>query len=68
MGGTYLNKTINECKRRYPDNEIWVQVRSWNERAIKCYLKSGFVEKHRDTIIDRLNKNEDFIFMKYEIR
>ena len=68
MGGTYLNKTINEGKRKYPNNEIWVQVRSWNERAIKCYLKSGFVEKHRDTIIDRLNKNEDFIFMKYEIR
>lgn len=43
-----------------------MQVRSWNERAIKCYLKSGFVEKYRDTITDRFNKTTDFIFMKYE--
>ncbi len=66
MGETYLNQTIIECKRRYSGKEIWVQVRSWNERAIKCYLKCGFVEKYRDTIIDRFNKTVDFIFMKYE--
>ena len=66
MGETLLNQTIIECKRRYPDKEIWVQVRSWNERALKCYLKCGFVEKYRDTIIDRFNKTTEFIFMKYE--
>lgn len=66
MGETYLNQTIIECKKRYPGKEILVQVRSWNERAIKCYLKSGFVEKYRDTITDRFNKTADFVFMKYE--
>ncbi len=66
MGETLLNQTIIECKRRYPDKEIWVQVRSWNERAIKCYIKCGFVEKYRDTIIDRFNKTTEFIFMKFE--
>lgn len=66
MGEIYLSHTIIECKRRYPDKEIWVQVRSWNERAIKCYLKCGFVEKYRDTIIDRFNKTTEFIFMKFE--
>lgn len=66
LGKIYLNQTIIECKRRCPDKEIWVQVRSWNERAINCYLQSGFVEKYRDTITDRFNKTADFIFMKYE--
>ena len=66
MGETFLNQTILECKRRYSGKEIWVQARSWNERAIKCYLKSGFVEKYRDTIIDRFNKTAEFIFMQYE--
>ena len=66
LGKIYLNQTIIECKRRCPNKEIWVQVRSWNERAIKCYLKCGFVEKYRDTIIDRFNKTAEFIFMQYE--
>lgn len=66
MGETFLNQTILECKRRYSGKEIWVQARSWNERAIKCYLKCGFVEKYRDTIIDRFNKTAEFIFMQYE--
>ena len=66
MGETLLNQTIIECKRRHPDKEIWVQVRSWNERAIKCYLKCSFVEKYRDTITDRFNKTTEFIFMKFE--
>ncbi len=66
MGETFLNQTILECKRRYSRKEIWVQARLWNERAIKCYLKCGFVEKYRDTIIDRFNKTAEFIFMQYE--
>lgn len=66
LGEIFLNQTIIECKRRCPDKEIWVQVRSWNERAINCYLQSGFVEKYRDTITDRFNKTADFIFMKCE--
>lgn len=66
MGETFLNQTILECKRRCSCKEIWVQVRSWNERAIKCYIKCGFVEKYRDTITDRFNKTIEFIFMKFE--
>lgn len=66
FGNTYLNKTVLEAQKRYPDKHIWVQVRSWNERAVKCYLRSGFVEKYRYTVTDRFNKTADFIFMKYE--
>lgn len=64
-GNYYLNKTLFEAKKRYPLNEIWVQVRSWNERAIKCYRKSGFVEKHREIIYDRFNDKTEFVFMRF---
>lgn len=66
LGNVYLNKTVLEAQKRYPDKEIWVLVRSWNERAIKCYCKCGFVEKYRDIISDRFNQNTEFIFMRYE--
>ncbi len=65
-GNVYLNKTVIEAQKRYPDKEIWVQVRSWNERAIKCYLKSGFVEKYREIISDRFNQKTEFVFLRYE--
>lgn len=66
LGNVYLNKTVLEAQKRYPDKEIWVQVRSWNERAIKCYHKSGFIEKYKKIISDRFNKNTEFVFMRYE--
>ncbi len=65
LGNDFLNKTVIEAQKRFPLNEIWVQVRSWNERAIKCYRKSGFVEKHREIIHDRFNEKTEFVFMRY---
>ncbi len=66
LGNTYLNKTVLEAQKRNPDKEFWVQVPSWNERAIKCYRKSGFFEKYRELIPDRFNQNTEFVFMRYE--
>ncbi len=65
-GAWFLNETILKAQKRYPDKQIWVQVRSWNERAIKCYLKSGFAEKYREVISDRFNQKTEFVFMRYE--
>lgn len=66
LGNFCLNKAIIEAQKRYPDKQIWVQVRSWNERAIKCYRKNGFVEKYREIISDRFNQKTEFVFMRYE--
>ena len=66
LGEFYLDKTVLEAQKRYADKEIWVQVRSWNECAIKCYRKCGFVEKYREIIPYRFNQNTEFIFMCYE--
>lgn len=67
LGHLYLNRTVLEAQKRYPDKEIWVQVRSWNERAINCYCKCGFIEKYRAILLDRFNRNTEFVFMQYEI-
>ena len=66
LGRLYLNKTITECRKRYPDKEFWVQVRSWNERAIKCYCECGFAVKYSEVIPDRFNRNTEFVFMRYD--
>ncbi len=66
LGSLYLSQTVLEAQKRYPDKEIWVQVRSWNERAINCYCKCGFIEKYREILFDRFNRKTEFIFMQYE--
>ena len=66
LGKNYLKKGIEVASELYPDSEIWVQVRSWNIRAIKCYKSCGFKEKYREAKKDRFGKNEEFIFMSME--
>lgn len=66
LGNVYLNQTVIEIKKKYPLKEIWVQVRSWNKRAIKCYKKCGFKESYKKTINDRFGNYEDFVFMCLE--
>ena len=29
-------------KKRYPNKPLYLEVRTWNTRAIKCYEKAGF--------------------------
>lgn len=35
----------NQCRELYPSKKIVLDVRSFNERAIKCYKKAGFKMK-----------------------
>lgn len=64
LGKAYLEKGISVAKSRYPKSEIWVEVRSWNKRAVKCYEKCGFKEQYRKIIKDRFKNNTGFVFMK----
>lgn len=66
LGKTYLKKGIETAKSRYPDSEIWVQVRSWNKRAIKCYESCGFKEKYKENVKDRFGNDDEFVFMRLE--
>lgn len=41
-GSQILTETCRIAKQQYPMKAIWLEVRSWNLRALKCYQKSGF--------------------------
>ena len=42
-GSLFLNKIYSLAKKRYPDKSLYLEVRSWNKRAINCYKKAGFI-------------------------
>ena len=66
LGKIYLKQGVEIAEKRYPDSEIWIQVRVWNERAIKCYEKCNFKKQYKKTVIDRFGNEEEFIFMRKE--
>ncbi len=54
----------NESNRRYGNKKIVLEVRSFNERAIKCYEKAGF------KIVDTYSKDtlvgyDEFVKMEF---
>lgn len=51
LGVRVLELLKIKCKSLYPKNDIILEVRDFNLRAIKCYKKAGFIE------IDRYSKN-----------
>lgn len=51
LGNTVMKLIKYECNKRYGNKKIVLEVRSFNERAIKCYKKAGF------NIVDNYEKN-----------
>ena len=41
-GQRILQETYSLSKELYPDKSLYLEVRTWNERALHCYLKAGF--------------------------
>ena len=41
-GHIILNKSYEISKQLYPGKPLYLEVRTWNKRAISCYLKAGF--------------------------
>src|SRR6056297_1768749 len=37
-GKDIMKILIEECKKRYPEHKVTLKVRTFNKRAIKCYL------------------------------
>ena len=65
LGKKLLSQSIVLSKEKYSDDvEIWVQVRFWNERAIKCYSACGFELQYYKDLPDRWGKTEKFCFLK----
>lgn len=41
-GQLILHETYRISKELYPEKSLYLEVRTWNERAIRCYQKAGF--------------------------
>lgn len=64
-GKEIMKVLIDESRSRYPDSKIGLEVRVFNQRAIKCYGDIGF------EITDRYVKNieaeeVEYYYMEYE--
>lgn len=66
LGSSIINLSIQEIKKFYPNLPIELEVRSWNKRAINCYLKSGFKIIGTQTTLDKDEKLCEFVNMIYE--
>ncbi len=64
-GKDIMNLLIEECKKRFPDNPIALEVRIFNKRAVKCYQTVGFRIKDK-YIKNTLNGKDEFYCMEYE--
>ena len=42
-GKKILELAAQIAKERYPGKPLYLEVRTWNERAVRCYQKAGFV-------------------------
>jgi len=64
LGGNMMRLLIEECKKRFPNHLVAVEVRSFNRRAIRCYENIGFEIKNK-YIKNTLIGNAEFYYMEY---
>lgn len=65
IGKQIMKMGLDECKNRYKNKPIVLEVRTWNKRAIKCYESQGF--KIVDTKKQKTHLGEgEFFVMRYE--
>ena len=63
-GNYFLEDSIKEIKKRYPNHTLYLEVRSWNTRAIKSYERLGFTITSTKISKDRLGNDTEFIEME----
>ena len=51
LGRTLMEIVKQQCEKKYPGKKIVLEVRSFNERAIKCYRRAGF------SVVDTYSKD-----------
>ena len=63
-GNYFLEDSIKEMKKRYPSRNLFLEVRSWNKRAIKSYERLGFKVSRVVVSKDRLGNDTEFTEME----
>ena len=64
-GNYFLNDSLKEIKKRFNGYIIYLEVRSWNKRAIKSYEKIGFKIVSSEIKKDCNGNDSEFIIMEY---
>ena len=64
LGDYFLNDCVEDLKVKYPEYTLYLEVRSWNKRAIKSYEKLGFKVTGTKISKDRLGNDTEFIEME----
>lgn len=64
-GQIIIKKAIELSEKLYGNKKIYLEVRTWNERAVNCYKKAGF------TIVDKISQETaigygEFYQMEYK--
>ena len=65
IGKDVMSLLITECNKRFPNSPVVLEVRSFNERAIKCYRNIGFAIKDK-YIKNTFVGDSEFYYMEYE--
>lgn len=42
MGAAFVQAIVGDASQRHPEDEIDLEVLTWNNRAIRAYQKAGF--------------------------
>ena len=66
LGNYFLEDSIKEMKKKYPERTLFLEVRSWNKRAIKAYEKIGFKVTNVVVSKDRLGNDTEFTEMEMQ--
>ena len=66
LGNYFLTDSIKLLKNKYPESILFLEVRSWNKRAIKAYEKIGF--KIINTVISKDRNGCDTEFVEMEMK
>lgn len=43
LGKSFIHAIVHAAKQRYPGLPVDLEVQDWNQRAIRAYLKAGFM-------------------------
>lgn len=66
LSSYFLTESNKDIRKKYPDNILYLEVRSWNTRAIRAYEKIGYVAVNKIIKKDRLGNDEEFTEMEYK--
>ncbi len=65
IGNYFLVDSVEAIKSKYPGSKLFLEVRSWNIRAIKSYEKLGFKITQNVISKDRFGNDTEFTEMEY---